>query len=103
MALGISGWSIRKPIPPLVFFVVLIVLGAVSLKTLPITQMPNIDIPIVTITVTQTGAAPGELETQVTRNIENAAAGVVGALPIVVFALLVQRHLVRGLTMGAVK
>jgi multiple sugar transport system permease protein len=32
-----------------------------------------------------------------------AAAGVVGALPIVVFALLVQRHLVRGLTMGAVK
>ena len=78
MALGISGWSIRKPIPPLVFFVVLIVLGAVSLKTLPITQMPNIDIPIVTITVTQTGAAPGELETQVTKNVENAAAGVVG-------------------------
>ena len=32
-----------------------------------------------------------------------AAAGVVGALPIVVFALLVQRYLVRGLTMGAVK
>ena len=32
-----------------------------------------------------------------------AAAGVIGALPIVVFALLVQRHLVRGLTMGAVK
>ena len=31
------------------------------------------------------------------------AAGVVGALPIVIFALLVQRHLVRGLTMGAVK
>ncbi len=32
-----------------------------------------------------------------------AAAGVLGALPIVVFALLVQRHLVRGLTFGAVK
>jgi multiple sugar transport system permease protein len=31
------------------------------------------------------------------------AAGVVGAVPIIVFALLVQRHLVRGLTMGAVK
>jgi multiple sugar transport system permease protein len=31
------------------------------------------------------------------------AAGVVGALPIVIFALVVQRHLVRGLTMGAVK
>ena len=78
MALNISAWSIRKPIPPLVFFVVLIVLGAVSLQTLPITQMPNIDIPIVTITITQTGAAPSELETQVTKNVENAAAGVVG-------------------------
>ena len=31
------------------------------------------------------------------------AAGVIGALPIVVFALFVQRHLVRGLTLGAVK
>jgi len=78
MALNVSAWSIRKPIPPLVFFVVLIVLGAVSMKTLPITQMPNIDIPIVTITVAQTGAAPSELETQVTKNVENAAAGVVG-------------------------
>lgn len=34
---------------------------------------------------------------------EMAAAGVVAALPLVIFALLVQRHLVRGLTMGAVK
>jgi len=32
-----------------------------------------------------------------------AAAGVVGALPIVIFALVVQRHFVRGLTLGAVK
>jgi multiple sugar transport system permease protein len=32
-----------------------------------------------------------------------AAAGVVAALPIVVFAIVVQRHLVRGLTLGAVK
>ena len=31
------------------------------------------------------------------------AAGVVGALPIVIFSIFVQKHLVRGLTMGAVK
>src|ERR1700741_1094184 len=78
MAFTIPAWSVPKPIPSLVLFVVLIVLGALSLKTLPITQMPNIDIPIVTITITQTGAAPSELETQVTKNVENAAAGVVG-------------------------
>ena len=34
---------------------------------------------------------------------EMAAAGVVASVPLVIFALLVQRHLVRGLTMGAVK
>jgi len=32
-----------------------------------------------------------------------AAAGVIGAIPIIIFALLVQRHFVRGLTLGAVK
>jgi multiple sugar transport system permease protein len=31
------------------------------------------------------------------------AAGVIGALPIVIFAFFVQRHLVRGLTLGAIK
>lgn len=75
MALNISAWSIRKPIPSLVLFGVLIVLGAVSLKTLPITQMPNIDIPIVTVTIAQTGAAPSELETQVTKNVEMRSPG----------------------------
>src|SRR5258708_24178591 len=79
MPLNISAGSIRKPIPSLVLFVVLIALGAVSLKTLPITQMPNIDIPIGTVTIVQPGAAPSELETQVTKNVENAAAGGVGA------------------------
>jgi multiple sugar transport system permease protein len=32
-----------------------------------------------------------------------AAAGVIGAVPIIVFALIVQRHFVRGLTLGALK
>jgi multiple sugar transport system permease protein len=32
-----------------------------------------------------------------------AAAGIVAAIPIMVFAVIVQRHLVRGLTLGAVK
>ncbi len=32
-----------------------------------------------------------------------AAAGVIGALPIIIFAIVVQRHFVRGLTLGAVK
>ncbi len=73
---NISAWSIRKPIPSAVLFLVLVVLGLISFSSLPITRFPNIDIPIVTVTVTQSGAAPAELETQVTKRIEDSIAGV---------------------------
>ncbi|MBB6309258.1 efflux RND transporter permease subunit [Xanthobacter tagetidis] len=78
MALNVSAWAIRKPIPSLVLFVVLTALGIVHFRSLPVTQMPNIDVPIVMVTVTQAGAAPSELETQVTKKVENAIAGVSG-------------------------
>ncbi len=78
MALNVSAWAIRKPIPTLVLFVILTVLGLVHFRTLPVTQMPNIDVPIVMVTITQTGAAPSELETQVTKKVENSIAGVSG-------------------------
>ena len=78
MALNVSAWAIRKPIPALVLFVVLTALGIVHFRSLPVTQMPNIDVPIVMVTITQPGSAPSELETQVTKKVENAVAGVAG-------------------------
>ena len=78
MALNISAWSIRNPIPSLVLFTVLVLLGVVSFGKLPITRFPNIDVPIVSVTVTQSGAAPTELETQVTKKVEDAIAGIAG-------------------------
>ncbi|KQT19711.1 ABC transporter permease [Methylobacterium sp. Leaf399] len=78
MRLNVSAWAIRKPIPSIVLFLVLVVLGIVSFRSLPITRFPNIDIPIVSILVTQAGAAPSELQTQVTKVVEDAVAGVRG-------------------------
>src|SRR5579871_1085036 len=78
MRLNISAWSIRRPMPAAVTFIVLVVLGCFSFLRLPITKFPNIDIPIIQITVTQSGAAPGELETQVTKKVEDAVAGING-------------------------
>jgi multidrug efflux pump subunit AcrB len=54
------------------------VLGWQSFTTLPITRFPNIDVPLVAITVVQPGAAPAEIETQVTKEIEDAVAGING-------------------------
>ena len=78
MRMNISAWSIRNPIPALVLFGVLMIVGYISFRALPITKFPNIDIPIVQVTVTQSGAAPAELETQVTRKIEDAISGING-------------------------
>ena len=61
MAWNISGSAIRKPIPPLVLFTVLTLVGLVAFRMLPITRAPNVDIPVVAVTVTQEGAAPAEL------------------------------------------
>ncbi len=78
MAWNISGAAIRRPIPPLVLFAVLTLVGLVSFHLLPITRAPNVDVPVVSVTVTQQGAAPSELETQVTKKIEDAVANVTG-------------------------
>jgi hydrophobe/amphiphile efflux-1 (HAE1) family protein len=78
MRLNVSAWSIRRPVPSVLLFVVLTLLGIVSFQTLPITRFPNIDVPVVAVTVTQSGAAPAELETQVTKRIEDAVANVTG-------------------------
>ena len=78
MRLNISAWSIRRPVPAIVLFAVLTLLGVISFMTLPVTRFPNIDIPLVSITVVQSGAAPAELESQVTKEIEDAVANIPG-------------------------
>ncbi|MGC2051099.1 MAG: efflux RND transporter permease subunit, partial [Methylovirgula sp.] len=76
MALNVSALSIRNPLPAVVFALTVLALGAVSFAKLPITLLPNVDPPIVSVVVTEFGATPSELESQVTDKIENAVAGV---------------------------
>ncbi|PSF38175.1 ABC transporter permease [Aphanothece hegewaldii CCALA 016] len=75
MSFNLSTWSIKNPIPILVSFLVLALAGWFSFISLGIDRNPNIDVPAVIITVTQPGAGPVELETQVTKKIEDAVAG----------------------------
>jgi HAE1 family hydrophobic/amphiphilic exporter-1 len=78
MKLRISALAIRNPIPVAVFFIALTLMGLISYGQLPIKQFPNISFPLVAVTVTQSGAAPTEMETQITRPIEDAIAGIAG-------------------------
>lgn len=76
--MNFSAWAIRNPVAPILAFFLLMVVGLQSFFALPITRFPNIDVPLVAITVTQSGASPAELETQVTKEIEDAVASITG-------------------------
>jgi len=78
MNVNFSAWSIRKPVPAILLFVVLCVLGLLAFSKLPVTRFPNIDIPLVSVTVTQSGAAPAELESQVSKRVEDTVANITG-------------------------
>ncbi|MCE6970911.1 efflux RND transporter permease subunit [Cereibacter sphaeroides] len=76
--MNFSAWAIRNPVAPILGFVMLVVLGWQSFTSLPITRFPNIDVPLVAVVVNQSGAAPAEMETQITKEIEDAVAGITG-------------------------
>ena len=73
---AISSWAIRNPVPVAVLFIAMVLAGAISYGGLPVKQFPNVQFPLVNVTVTQNGAAAAELETQVTRPVEDALAGI---------------------------
>jgi hydrophobe/amphiphile efflux-1 (HAE1) family protein len=74
MSFNISNWSIKNPIPTIMISLVMALMGYIAFLGLGIDRSPNIDIPAVIITVNQPGAGPEELETQVTKKVEDAVA-----------------------------
>ncbi len=73
---NISAWSIRNPVAPIVLFIALTLAGVVSFMRMDVNNNP--DFPAAQITVTQPGAAPTEMETQVTQRIEAAVRSISG-------------------------
>jgi len=72
----ISQISIRRPVSILMLMLIVILLGVVSLSRLSVDLYPDFDIPVAVIAVTYEGAGPEEMETLITRPIEE----VLGAL-----------------------
>ena len=75
---NLSAWSIRNPVAPLVLFAALMLAGIVSFIGLDVQNQPDIEFPVVIATITQPGAAPTEIETQVTQKIESAVRSISG-------------------------
>jgi multidrug efflux pump subunit AcrB len=75
---NISSWCIRNPVPPIVLFIALMLAGIVSFSMMDVNNNPDIDFPAAQIVVVQPGAAPAEMENQVTQKVEAAVRGVTG-------------------------
>ncbi len=76
--MAIYKTAINKPITTGLIFVAVIVLGLFSLTRLPIDQMPEMDPPYVTVMTTYAGANASDIETNITKLIENSLNSVDG-------------------------
>ena len=74
----ISSWAIKNPIPVILLFLLLTLAGVVGFSSMRINNNPDIDFPLVSVTAARPGAAPAEMEVQVTRVIEDSVAGLSG-------------------------
>ncbi|MFA6637174.1 MAG: efflux RND transporter permease subunit [Candidatus Omnitrophota bacterium] len=61
---------VKRPVTTIMFVLIFVVLGFVAYIDLPIEELPQVDFPIVTVSVVYPGATPLEVETQVINKIE---------------------------------
>ncbi|MBT2187916.1 efflux RND transporter permease subunit [Sphingobium nicotianae] len=69
---NISAWCIRNPVVPIVLFIGLTLAGLISFSRMAVVNDPDIDFPAVNVLVSQPGAAPTEIEKQITQRVEAA-------------------------------
>ena len=72
--MNISAWAIKNPIPSILLFGMLCLVGLMSFRSTNVQDFPDIEVPIVTVTTRLEGASPTQMETEVARKIENAVA-----------------------------
>ncbi|MFM8443990.1 MAG: efflux RND transporter permease subunit, partial [Methylococcus sp.] len=76
--MNISAGCIRTPLPAVMLFVLLTLGGLMGFHAMKVQNFPDLDLPTVTISASQPGAAPPQLETEVARKLENSVATLQG-------------------------
>jgi hydrophobe/amphiphile efflux-1 (HAE1) family protein len=76
--MSLSDISIRKPVFAWMLMAALIIFGYISMKRMGVSQMPDVDFPVVNVSVTYEGAAPEVMELDVIDPIESAVLSVEG-------------------------
>ncbi|MCK9302048.1 MAG: efflux RND transporter permease subunit, partial [Bacteroidales bacterium] len=69
--MSIYKTAINKPITTVLIFIAIIIIGLFCLKGLPIDQFPEMEPPYVSVMTTYSGANSSEIETNVTKLLED--------------------------------
>jgi multidrug efflux pump subunit AcrB len=67
---NISAWCIRNPVVPIVLFIGLMLAGMLAFSSMKVQNDPDIEFPMIFVQINQPGAAPTEIENQITQKIE---------------------------------
>lgn len=70
--------SLKRPVFATVTILALVVLGLFSYMTLNVDEYPNVEIPVVAVTVNYPGASPEEVESKITQKVEETVSVVPG-------------------------
>lgn len=76
--MNVSRWSIRNPLPVVLFFILLTVIGALGFRFLKVMHLPDLDLPNLVVTIIYPGASPSALETEVVNKVESQLLSVSG-------------------------
>ncbi|WBY17009.1 efflux RND transporter permease subunit [Erythrobacteraceae bacterium WH01K] len=79
---NISAWSIRNPVIPLVLFTGLLFAGLLAFARMDVVNNPDVEFPAVSVSISQPGAAPTEIENQITQRVESAVRSINGVASI---------------------
>ncbi len=74
----LAAICVRRPIFATVLILLIVVIGAAGYMKLGVDRFPNVDLPIVSVTTRLPGAAPEDVETEITEKIEEACNTVSG-------------------------
>jgi len=74
----LSEVSIKKPVFAWMLMASLILFGALSFREMGVSQLPDVDFPVVSINATLEGAAPEVMELDIVDPLENAVMGIEG-------------------------
>ena len=74
----LSDFSIRRPVFAWMLMAALIVFGWISFQRMGVSQLPNVDFPVVSVTLSWEGAAPEVMETDVVDIVEDAITSIQG-------------------------